>query len=223
VRADADSTAAPDISLDVHTTESMEEPDITLDAPTEKAAARVARAASEPDAHMANVIDFNFESPAADTPVGGDTAHAYTHDGTVILSPQNQEKTAELTLDVDMNATAKIDTPPDVPSPPTVALGPLDLDSIASNQGSGAPMLPEFKLDDIDLSLDDAPKSEAPKADGGGAKDDHWYDVQTKFDLAKAYQEMGDKDGAKEILNEVVKEGDTSQQEEARQLLKSLG
>ena len=30
----------------------------------------------------------------------------------------------------------------------------------------------------------------------GEVKDDHWYDVQTKFDLAKAYQEMGDKEGA---------------------------
>jgi len=58
---------------------------------------------------------------------------------------------------------------------------------------------------------------------GGGAKDDHWYDVQTKFDLAKAYQEMGDKDGAREILQEVIKEGDAAQQAEAKQLLDSLG
>ena len=64
------------------------------------------------------------------------------------------------------------------------------------------PVLPELKLDDINLSLDDAPKADAPAAAPatGGARDDHWYDVQTKFDLAKAYQEMGDKDGAREIL-----------------------
>jgi len=53
--------------------------------------------------------------------------------------------------------------------------------------------------------------------------DDHWYDVQTKFDLAKAYQEMGDKDGAREILAEVIKEGDAQQQAEANELLSKLG
>ena len=63
----------------------------------------------------------------------------------------------------------------------------------------------------------------APAAAEGGVKDDRWYDVQTKFDLAKAYQEMGDKDGAREILQEVIKEGDAAQQAEAKALLDSLG
>ena len=53
-------------------------------------------------------------------------------------------------------------------------------------------------------------------------KDDHWYDVQTKFDLAKAYQEMGDKDGAREILKEVVQEGDAEQKAAAQAVLSSL-
>jgi FimV-like protein len=34
---------------------------------------------------------------------------------------------------------------------------------------------------------------------------------------------MGDKDGAREILQEVMKEGDAAQQAEAKQLLDSLG
>lgn len=80
----------------------------------------------------------------------------------------------------------------------------------------------EFKIDvgDINLNLDDEPKSDATAAEG--EKDAHWYDVQTKFDLAKAYQEMGDKDGAREILQEVVKEGDAEQQTEAKKLLETL-
>jgi pilus assembly protein FimV len=57
----------------------------------------------------------------------------------------------------------------------------------------------------------------------GTEKDGHWYDVQTKFDLAKAYQEMGDRDGAKEILQEVIKEGDAEQTTQAKTLLDSLG
>jgi pilus assembly protein FimV len=47
--------------------------------------------------------------------------------------------------------------------------------------------------------------------------------VQQKIDLAKAYEEMGDKDGAREILQEVVKEGDSEQQTQAKKLLGSLG
>ena len=77
----------------------------------------------------------------------------------------------------------------------------------------------DFKLDDLSLTLDASPKTEA----AGGEKDGHWYDVQTKFDLAKAYQEMGDKDGAKEILQEVMKEGDGEQKAQAKTLLDSLG
>ena len=77
----------------------------------------------------------------------------------------------------------------------------------------------DFKL--ADLSLEDT-KSEAA-ATPAGEKDGHWYDVQTKFDLAKAYQEMGDKDGAKEILQEVLKEGDAEQKAQAKTLMDSLG
>jgi len=78
----------------------------------------------------------------------------------------------------------------------------------------------DFKLDGLSLSLDGEPKTEAA---AGGEKDGHWYDVQTKFDLAKAYQEMGDKDGAKEILQEVIKEGDAEQKAQAKTLMDSLG
>ena len=52
--------------------------------------------------------------------------------------------------------------------------------------------------------------------------DAHWQEVATKLDLAKAYEEMGDRDGARELLNEVVKEGDTAQQQQAKQMLETL-
>ncbi len=79
----------------------------------------------------------------------------------------------------------------------------------------------DFKLDIPDLDLGDAPK--AGVTAGGGEKDGHWYDVQSKFDLAKAYQEMGDKDGAKDILQEVITEGDAEQQVQAKKLLDTIG
>ena len=83
-------------------------------------------------------------------------------------------------------------------------------------------LAPEFKFDDINFDLSNGPAAAGAPA-GGDAKDDHWHDVQTKFDLARAYQEMGEKDGARGILQEVTREGDAGQRAEAQKLLDSLG
>jgi pilus assembly protein FimV len=50
----------------------------------------------------------------------------------------------------------------------------------------------------------------------------HWHDIATKIDLARAYQEMGDNDGAREILEEVLREGDAQQQESARAMMSNV-
>lgn len=47
-------------------------------------------------------------------------------------------------------------------------------------------------------------------------------ETATKLELAYAYQKMGDKDGAKEILQEVIKEGSDEQITEAKKLLDTL-
>jgi pilus assembly protein FimV len=107
----------------------------------------------------------------------------------------------------------QIELPKATEEPATTATPPA---AAASSADAGL----DFKLDGLNLSLDDEPKTAAAAS---GEKDGHWYDVQTKFDLAKAYQEMGDKDGAKEILQEVIKEGDAEQKAQAKTLLDSLG
>ncbi|WP_305075462.1 FimV/HubP family polar landmark protein [Propionivibrio sp.] len=48
-------------------------------------------------------------------------------------------------------------------------------------------------------------------------------EVATKLDLAKAYEEMGDLEGARELLQEVLKEGDVAQREAAQSLLDRIG
>ena len=47
-------------------------------------------------------------------------------------------------------------------------------------------------------------------------------ETATKLELAYAYQKMGDREGATEILQEVIKEGSEEQAEEASKLLGSL-
>lgn len=46
--------------------------------------------------------------------------------------------------------------------------------------------------------------------------------IGTKLDLAKAYIDMGDQDGARSILDEVVEEGDDDQRQEAEQLKQQI-
>jgi pilus assembly protein FimV len=48
-------------------------------------------------------------------------------------------------------------------------------------------------------------------------------EVGTKLDLARAYIDMGDPDGARSILDEVLEEGDEGQKSEAKDLLDGLG
>src|SRR2546421_3220811 len=47
-------------------------------------------------------------------------------------------------------------------------------------------------------------------------------EVGTKLDLARAYMDMGDPDGARNILEEVLHEGSVAQKQEAQRLMESL-
>lgn len=90
----------------------------------------------------------------------------------------------------------------------------------APSKAKGAPA-PTLDLSGISLEMDELPSPKAatpeqPAADFGS------QEVATKLDLAKAYMDMGDKEGAREILQEVIAEGSAEQQEEGRKLLAEL-
>ena len=48
-------------------------------------------------------------------------------------------------------------------------------------------------------------------------------EVDTKLELARAYEEMGDAEGARELLDEVIRDGNEAQQEQARAVFARLG
>ena len=78
----------------------------------------------------------------------------------------------------------------------------------------------DIGLSDISLNLD---KTVVPApAISAEERDAQWHDAATKLDLAKAYQEMGDAAGAREILEEVVRDGDEQQRTVAEGLLQQL-
>ncbi len=81
----------------------------------------------------------------------------------------------------------------------------------------------DIGLSEISLNLDNftAPVA-ASSSSSGAAKDERWQEVATKLDLAKAYQEMGDANGAKEILEEVLRDGDEQQRASSQTMLKQL-
>ncbi len=193
-------------------------------------------AAEEPS--TAGVIDFDFHIP--------DSVQAPAVAETLPGEPGDHAAKASVTLAAPQADT--IDFEMVIPEPGPVVTGGTAGGGAAPGAGRDAAKLenteivfpdfksglggdttasptPEFKLDDINLDFDDTARTVAAKAaePGGGAKEDNWYDMQTKFDLAKAYQEMGDKDGAREVLQEVIKDGSPRQQAEAVKLLDSLG
>ncbi|MHB0974834.1 MAG: FimV/HubP family polar landmark protein [Thiobacillus sp.] len=70
----------------------------------------------------------------------------------------------------------------------------------------------KFDFSGLDLDLGEA-----------GGNELELDEVGTKLDLARAYVEMGDKEGAREILNEVLAEGNDKQKSDAQGMLSSLG
>jgi pilus assembly protein FimV len=48
-------------------------------------------------------------------------------------------------------------------------------------------------------------------------------EIATKLELAKAYEEMGDVEGARELLEEVLSDGANVQKEQAKTMLSRLG
>ncbi len=141
------------------------------------------------------------------------------------LPPAEAPTATDISLDVPEPAPAAADSNVmdfNIELPKIEAPKPAAEPEVSAPQGHDPDAGLDFKLDigDISLNLDDQPPADV--AVEQGEKDAHWYDVQTKFDLAKAYQEMGDKDGAREILQEVIKEGDAEQQTAAKKLLETL-
>jgi pilus assembly protein FimV len=76
--------------------------------------------------------------------------------------------------------------------------------------------LPAVALDDLDAT------GELERLDTKVAGDITMSEVGTKLDLARAYVDMGDPEGARSILEEVLKEGSPAHKQEAERLMSVL-
>ncbi len=115
---------------------------------------------------------------------------------------------------------------------------PEDFDLSLADEPSAPAAKPDAfasELDDVNAELDRLSQSlEHPPIEPSftaedaalGAEDEPEFDflsgtdeVATKLDLAQAYIDMGDADGARDILSEVLTEGDEGQRSEAKEML----
>jgi len=125
----------------------------------------------------------------------------------------------------------------DAPAAPEVLLDDLELPSdfdLSLADEMDAPDAFAAELDDVNAELDrlsqsmSEPTFTAEDAMASAADEPEFDflsgtdEVATKLDLAQAYIDMGDADGARDILNEVVTEGNDGQMSEAREMLSRL-
>ncbi|MHA4867158.1 FimV/HubP family polar landmark protein [Duganella sp. PWIR1] len=177
-------------------------PAIEMPAPTETVAP-----APAPVDDMS--MDFGLDLPASATQVADTKPSAATDP-----------------LDLDL---AGFDIPevPAFTEPPQAPAAPLDFDTslelpaeVENITAAPPPAAPEFDLSSIDLDLDSfgesapaaAPADAAPASSGSNEPlSAHHMEMDTKLDLAIAYQEIGDKEGARELLDEVLRGGSDEQ------------
>jgi pilus assembly protein FimV len=172
-------------------------------------------------------LDFGLDLPAAaPAPVPAPAAQA---------EPAALTDPLDLDLaDFDIPEVPAFTAPPKEATPLDFATTldlPADVETIAP---APAPAAPEFDLSSIDLDLDSfgsgdtatAAATEAPAAAAPASSEPlsalH-MEMDTKLDLAVAYQEIGDKEGARELLDEVLRGGSDEQVAKANAMKAQLG
>lgn len=212
--------------------------DLDLDsAPSFKEEARTANTPPAVDMNETVIgegLDFAAADQGMEFDLGFDKAEAaapsaeFNLDATVVGAEESEQRSAEEVssdlekttfdsslLDFDFNLDDGGAQPPeDMPAP------------------DKAPVAPALDLSGIDLELDSGPaESLAPQVPAAAElpslsdelSAEVIEEVNTKLELARAYEEMGDAEGAKELLDEVMREGSAEQREAAARLLERLG
>ncbi len=146
-------------------------------------------------------MDFNLDmgtTDAAEEPAADAGGLDFNLDmGTADVA--DEEASSDLDLSFDMETTESADD------------GGLDFSLDIGGETETADAGLDFDAGSLDLNLD---ASDTADADIGGGDE-----VGTKLDLAKAYIDMSDPEGARSILDEVMDEGSSTQKEEAQSLL----
>jgi pilus assembly protein FimV len=160
-----------------------------------------ASAAETAKTEMAGDFDFDIETPAAES----NKPAADTDDFSVMM-PETPSKAKEETGLESLDLGGAADSG-------------LDFD-IGGGEAPEAPAGNEIKWEPEPAAPAAGPEAdlEAAAPAGNGEGSAQWDEAATKLDLAKAYIDMGDAEGARSILQEVMAEGSEAQKKQAQEL-----
>ncbi|MFG0723570.1 FimV/HubP family polar landmark protein [Pseudomonas sp. GLN_6] len=121
--------------------------------------------------------------------------------------------------DFDLSADFDLSLSDDAPAQPSSDSFAAQLDEVSAEL--------DLLSDDLDQPADLDMSPSAPASAALDNDDDFDFlsgtdETATKLDLARAYIDMGDTEGARDILDEVITEGNEGQQQEARELIAKL-
>ncbi len=169
------------------------------------------------------IASDEFDLAALDEPAAADSLQFATDFGSSAATEEaGQDSLADLSADLgslddlDLELSGESDGAPVFEPAPInsgVEAAPFADDAFTSN---------EFTADAVAAEA----AAEAPVLEGGDDEFDFLADadeVATKLDLARAYIDMGDTDGARDILGEVMQEGTEAQRQDAGALLSRIG
>ncbi len=160
-------------------------------------------------------MDFDLDTPVVDSPVQTSIREAVSvADSSVAEAPAAEavvEAAAEEAFSLDFDLDLEL---------PAEEAPALELPELEMAESVAAPT-PVYTEEETAL-LD------AVTADAGDVDEELGFlsdadEAATKLDLARAYIDMGDKEGARDILAEVLEEGRDEQKREAQALLDSIG
>lgn len=176
--------------------------DLDLDTPAEDTSSEPVTSGESVSAEQNEALDLAIDFPD----VSENTMQAEAVESDEVVPDSELSANQDEALDLDLN------------------LDDSKTDALSSDSNL---LSSDSSLSDLKSEMDiPAPVSEEivePVAmPESGEKDAHWHEVETKVDLARAYLDMEDKEGAREILEEVINEGDAQQKENAKTMLSEL-
>lgn len=175
----------------------LEKPAISEEMPVETI--ELTEAIEEPAAVNAPEIGGATE-PEPEKPAEPSASEEVVEEIVFEEAPAEPESALDFNFDLDVVA----ESPVEESATPAAPLPDLDLSGISLNIGEPAAGPVESADEEITLSGTES------------------SDVDTKLDLVTAYMDMGDTEGARELLEEVLQEGGPQQRERARKMLDSL-
>jgi pilus assembly protein FimV len=207
---------------------SDEAPQEDLSSSAEESAVSDVAEASEDD-----LLDFDFDIDSAGDDDGIDDVFAELEAATAgadVAEDSDSGEADDTALDLETpvsdDAAAPDEKAEDDDHSLDFDVSDLGLDTAGSDDTPAETSEADTGLDFDMGDSEPAAAATESKDDFGDLNDDAFGEVDevgTKLDLAKAYVDMGDSDGARSILDEVMEEGDDAQKAQAKELLGALG